>query len=286
MLLGASGYHVGDFRTLTDQTAAAAAALGLRTLNARSSDPSTVTFKEVARFTEIIERHGLVVGQTNGDYGGRLVSEDKAERADAIRFLQEMCRLSKLLTAPTTYLRPGSLNSGGGWLPHPFNRSQEVFDRLVDSAKQVCAVAEGEGVLVAVEGGVVSPLYSPARIEEFILAVDSEALGFNQDPVNLIGSLEQAYDTRALIADSFDRLGRWTVSAHIKDFTLIEGLLPHFEEAEIGDGMLDQASYLLRLQECHPGLHVYIEHIPADRFAAAVGAVMEISQSISVEWEQ
>ena len=147
-------------------------------------------------------------------------------------------------------------------------------------------MAEGEGVLVAVEGGVVSPLHSPERIEAFITAVGSPALGFNQDPVNLIGSLEQAYDTGALIADSFDRLGRFTVSAHVKDFTLVEALLPHFEEAEIGAGMLDQAAYLSTAAgRPGPGVHAYIEHLATDRFAAAVGAVMTISRSAGIEWD-
>ena len=285
MLLGAAGYHKGDFRHLTDQTAAAAAGLGLRALNARTDDPDSVTPAEAERFREILDRHGLAAGQTAGNYGGGLVSEDGAERERTVRFVQAMCRLTRLLGSPTTYLRPGSLNPRGAWLPHPRNRSQEVFDRLVDSARQVCAVAEGEGVLVAVEGGVVSPLYSPARIEAFITAVDSPALGFNQDPVNLIGSLEQAYDTGALIADSFDRLGRWTVSAHVKDFTLVEALLPHFEEAEIGAGMLDQAAYLSRLQATRPGVHAYIEHLATDRFAAAAAAVTAISRSAGIDWD-
>lgn len=285
MLLGAADYHKGDFRTLTDRTAADAAALGLRALNARTDDPYSVTRAEAARFRDSLERHGLAAGQTAGNYGGGLVSEDGAERERTVRFVQEMCRLTQLLGAPTTYLRPGSLNRRGPWLPHPRNRSPAVFDRLVDSARRVCSAAEGEGVLVAVEGGVVSPLYSPARIEAFIAAVDSPALGFNQDPVNLIGSLEQAYDTGALIADSFDRLGRWTVSAHVKDFTLVEALLPHFEEAEIGAGMLDQAAYLTRLQAVRPGVHAYIEHLATERFAAAVTAVTAISRSAGVDWD-
>ena len=283
MLLGAADYHKGDFRTLTDRTAADAAALGLRALNARTDDPYSVTRAEAARFRDSLERHGLAAEQTAGNYGGGLVSEDGAERERTVRFVQEMCRLTQLLGAPTTYLRPGSLNRRGPWLPHPRNRSPAVFDRLVDSARRVCSAAEGEGVLVAVEGGVVSPLYSPARIEAFIAAVDSPALGFNQDPVNLIGSLEQAYDTGALIADSFDRLGRWTVSAHVKDFTLVEALLPHFEEAEIGAGMLDQAAYLTRLQAVRPSVHAYIEHLATERFAAAVTAVTAISRSAGVD---
>lgn len=284
MLIGAADYHKGDFRTLTDTRAAAAAALGLRALNARTDEPDGVTAAEADHFKEILSRQGLAVGQVAGSRAGGLVSGDDAQRVHTVRFMQQMCRLTRRLGAPTTYLRPGSMNSLGPWMPHPLNRSQEVLDLLVDSARQVCVVAEGEGVQLAVEGGVVSPLYSPERIEAFIMAVDSPALGFNQDPVNLIGSLEQAYDTEALIDDSFDRLGRWTVSAHVKDFTLVETLLPHFEEVEIGVGMLDQAAYLLRLQAIRPGIHAYIEHLPTKRFGAAVAALKVISRSAGIEW--
>ena len=285
MLLGAADYHKGDFRSLTEEAAAGAAAIGIRALNARTDDPNSVTRSEGVRFRDILDKHGLVAGQTVGNYGGGLVCEDETKREQTVWFVQEMCRLTRMLGSPTTYLRPGSLNPRGAWLPHRRNRSQEVFDRLVDSARKVCAVAEDEGVLVAVEGGVVSPLYSPARIEAFITAVDSPALGFNQDPVNLIGSLDQAYGTSTLIADCFDRLGRWTISAHVKDFTLVEALLPHFEEAEIGLGMLDQAAFLTRLQAACPGVHAYIEHLATDRFSVAVDAVMAISRSVRIEWD-
>ena len=285
MLLGAADYHKGDFRSLTEKTASRAAAIGIKVLNARTDDPESVTPREATHFREILSYHGLTPGQTSGNYGGGLVCEDGAERKRTVRFVQKMCRLTYMLGSPTTYFRPGSLNPRGAWLPHVQNRSQPVFDRLVDSARQVCAVAESEGVLVAVEGGVVCPLYSPARIEEFITAVDSPALGFNQDPVNLIGDLNQAYDTSSLINDCFDRLGRWTVSAHVKDFTLVEALLPHFEEAEIGAGIMDLASFLTRLQAACPSAHAYIEHVATDRFAPAVAKVMAISRSACIEWD-
>ena len=65
----------------------------------------------------------------------------------------------------------------------------------------------------------------------------------------------------------------------------MEALLPHFEEAEIGAGMLDQATYLSRLQATRPGVHAYIEHLATDRFAAAVAAVTAISRSAGIDWD-
>ena len=164
-------------------------------MNIVVQDPFSMTPQDIVRLKAMFEEAGILVGQTNGAYGGGLVSPDDSEREGAIEFARRMCGLTAELGSPNTYLRPGSLNPNGPWLPHPGNRGDEVFDRLVDSAREFCRAAEDEGVRVAVEGGAVSPLYSARRVQEFIEAVGSPALGFNQDPVNFVGCLEDAYDT-------------------------------------------------------------------------------------------
>ena len=158
------------------------------------------------------------------------MSPDQGEREAAIEFARRMCGLTAQLGSPNTYLRPGSLNPNGPWLPHPGNRSDEVFDRLVDSARKFCRTAQDEGVMVAVEGGAVSPLYSARRVRDFIEAVGSPALGFNQDPVNFIGSLEDAYDTTRILDEFFELTGEFTLGAHAKDFTVMDQLMVRFEE--------------------------------------------------------
>lgn len=286
MLLGAAGFQSGDWLAFNGQIAREAAEIGLTVLNLRVSDPENVRDADIARVRRIFAENGLAVGQTNGNYGGGLVSSDEGERARAIKFVKRMCNLTRRLGAPNTYLRPGSVNPRGAWLPHPENRSVKVFDRLVDSARQICKVAENEGVKVAVEGGVVSPLHSPRRVRDFIDAVGSRALGFNQDPVNFIGSVEDAYDTTRLVNEFFELLGGVTLGAHTKDFRLVEGLLPHFEEEEIGKGMLDHVTYLRRMQQSCPNGHVLIEHLPKEKFAPAYDAVMRFSKQAGVVWDK
>ncbi len=128
--------------------------------------------RDVARTKALFEDAGLVVGQTVGDYGGGLISPDDAVRARAIDAVKRMCDLTARLEAPNTYLRPGSLNPAGAWTPDPANRSNAVFDRLVASTHEICQTAEAVGAKVAVEAGVVSPLYSPTRTRDFIVAVE------------------------------------------------------------------------------------------------------------------
>ena len=285
MLLGAAGRIPGDWRNITLELLAEVASEGFGALNIIVQDPNSMTAQDAALLKAMFEEAGIVIGQTNGGYGGGLVSPDESERESAIEFARRMCGLTAQLGAPNTYLRPGSLNPVGPWVPHPDNRGEEVFERLVESARKMCRSAEDEGVMVAVEGGAVSPLYSPRRVRDFIEAVGSDALGFNQDPVNFVGSLEDAYDTTRLLDEFFDLVGDYTLGAHAKDFTVVDQLMVRFEEAEIGSGMLDHVTFLQGMQRVCPTGHVLIEHLPPERYAAAAVKYRKYASIAGIEWE-
>ena len=285
MLLGAAGRIPGDWRNITPELLAEVADEGFGALNIVVQDPASMTAQDVARLKAMFEEAGVLIGQTNGAYGGGLVSPDPTEREAAIEFTRLMCGLTARLGSPNTYLRPGSLNPNGPWQPHPGNRSDEVFDRLVDSSRKFCRAAQDEGVMVAVEGGAVSPLYSARRVRDFIEAVGSPALGFNQDPVNFVGSLEDAYDTTHFLAEFFDLTGEFTLGAHAKDFTVIDQLMVRFEEEEIGSGMLDHVAFLQGMQRVCPQGHVLIEHLPPDRYADAAVEYRKYASLAGIEWD-
>ena len=285
MLLGAAGRIPGDWRNITSELLAEVAGEGFGALNIVVQDPTSMSAQDATRLKAMFEEAGIVIGQTNGAYGGGLVSPDQSEREAAIEFTRRMCALTAQLGAPNTYLRPGSLNPKGPWLPHPGNRTDEVFDRLVDSAREMCRAAEDEGVMVAVEGGAVSPLYSARRVRDFIEAVGSAALGFNQDPVNFVGGLEDAYDMPRFLGEFFDLLGDLTLGAHAKDFTVMDQLMVRFEEAEIGSGMLDHVIFLQGMQRVCPTGHVLIEHLPPERYAAAAVKYRKYASIAGIEWD-
>ena len=285
MLLGAAGRIPGDWRNITPELLSEVAREGFGALNIVVNDPVSMTRQDVARLKAIFEESGVMIGQTNGAYGGGLVSPDRGEREAAIEFARRMCGLTAQLGSPNTYLRPGSLNPNGPWQPHPGNRSDEVFDRLVNSARKFCRAAEEQGVMVAVEGGAVSPLYSARRVRDFIEAVGSPVLGFNQDPVNFVGCLDVAYDTTHFLAEFFDLTGEFTLGAHAKDFTVIDQLMVRFEEAEIGSGLLDHVAFLQGMQRVCPTGHVLIEHLPPDRYAAAAVEYRKYASLAGIEWD-
>jgi sugar phosphate isomerase/epimerase len=213
-----------------------------------------------------------------------LIAADPSERREGIRSLQHMCRVTRWLGAGNLYIRPGSLNPRGSWYPHPDNYRSETFDTLVDSLKQVCAAAEEYGVLLAVEGHVLSILDTPGRVVELIDAVGSDALRFNMDPVNFVSGVRDAYDTTSLLDRLFDDLGRYTICGHAKDFVLRDRLVLHIEEAVIGEGLLDQATFLRRFEESCPVGYVQIEHLPEDKIPQARESLDRTGLDAGVAW--
>jgi len=286
MLLGAAGRFRTDWLGITPSDLQEAKAEGYSVLNVVVRDPKQASADNVQRFRDMFAAAGLEIGQTNGQYGGGLVSADEGHRRETIEFAKRMTDLTAQLGSPNTYLRPGSINPRGPWLPHPENRSPEVFDRLVDSSRQFCKAVEEAGVKVSVEGGVVSPLYSARRVRDFIDAVGSPALGFNQDPVNFVSGLEDAYDTTTFLQPFFDLLGDVTLGAHAKDFKVVDQLLIHFEEEEIGSGLMDHVTFLQNMQKACPKGHVLIEHLPPDRFADAIQNFKSYSEKAGITWDE
>jgi len=228
---------------------------------------------------------GLEVAQANGWYEC-LVSPDDSLRAEGVRGLQALSRWGRLLDADTVYVRPGSLNPKGHWLAHPGNHAPGTFDRLIDSLQQVCVVARDEGVTLAIEGHVLSPLDSAHRVAELLDAVASSVLKFNVDPVNFIGTVRDVHDTRRVLNELFDLLGAEIVAAHAKDCRLGDALVVHIEEVVPGDGTLDQGLFLRRFTACCPDGYVLIEHLSDEKVPAAREAVCRAAEQAGLTWDE
>ena len=287
MLLGVAGLVPGDWKSIDSAVLDNVAEHGFKTVQIRIDDPQSLKDKDVKRLKSMFDARDFEMPQTVGNYGGNLIAEDENVRKNEIKFVKRMVNVSARLGSPNTYLRPGSLNPKGGWTPHPKNHSNEVWDRLVDSTKQICQVAENEGIMIAVEGGTVCPVDTPQRVKDLIDAVGSKSLGLNMDPVNFIGSLDIAYDTTSLINEFYRLLPDRIVGAHAKDFTVVSTLLPHFEESIIGqpESLLDNEAFLTGLQKVNPKAHVLVEHLPDDKIPVAAAGIRKAAERAGIEWD-
>ena len=247
-------------------------------------DPLAPTREELVRVRQVLADAGVRVAQTNPRYEA-LVNPDEARRREGVRVLRHACRCARWLESGNVYVRPGSLNPRGHWLPYPGNTSPETIDRLVRSLREVVTAAEEEGVFLAVEGHVTSPLDTPERIRDVIEAVGSPALRFNVDPVNFVGTFAEAYATTGFLNRMFDVLGQYTVCAHIKDVKVEDRLVVHIAECIPGEGLLDMETFLRRFDEAAPDGYALIEHLrDEDQILRAKRAVDAATARAGLTW--
>lgn len=280
---GIAGLTPADPLTIQSQDVARVSQAGFTGISCYFEDPFAPADADLDRLRSVLAEGGVSVAQCNGSYPV-LVCPDDVHRKKGIRAVQRLCGITRRLGAQTLYVRPGSLNPAGPWTPHPHNTSPSTIDRLVDSLKEICQVAEAQGVQLAIEGHVVSPLETPRRVHEVIHAVGSSALGFNADPVNLIGSLADAWDTAVFMESLFNILGDHTVAGHAKDIAVGNGLVLHLDEAAPGDGLLDHAAFLRLFEKASPDAFLLIEHLPDNMVAGAKTALDGAMAECGLRW--
>jgi sugar phosphate isomerase/epimerase len=234
---------------------------GFRGVSVFIARPLETELAEVGRVKAALDAAGLEAAQANGWYEC-LVNPDDALRAAGVKGMQALVHIGRRLDACTVYVRPGSLNPRGAWYAHPGNHTQATFDHLVDSLRQVAATAQAEGMILAIEGHVLSLLDSARKVRDLLDAVGSPALKFNVDAVNFIGSVMDVFDTTRVINDLFDLLGKDTVAAHVKDCALEDELVLHIKEVVMGTGTMDQGLILRRMAAACPDGYCLVEHLP------------------------
>lgn len=285
MYAGVVGLMPPDLREVTPARARRIADLGFTGVSCVLRDPFAYTQADLERVRDTLAEAGVRVAQANARYPD-LIHPAAEQRQAGLRALAQTCVAARWLRAATVYVRPGSRNPAGSWTPHPENTHPRTLALLIAALKAAAAAAAGEGVVLALEGHVVSSLDTPERLREVFEAVGSPALRHNVDPVNMIGSLRDVYDTTAFLGRLFAILGPFIVAAHVKDLRVEDRLVLHLAECPLGEGLLDQETFL-QLFEAHcPEGYALIEHLPDEQVPEAKRVLDAAAARAGLEWRR
>lgn len=176
----------------------------------------------------------------------------------------------------------GSFVAGTQYAPSPRNLSAEGFDACVEAARALIDAVKPKRAKFALEMMQYSLPDSVQVYRDLIRAIDRPAFGAHLDPVNLILTPRQYYDTGALIRACFDTLGEWIVSCHAKDIVLHDRAALHFDEIIVGGGNLDYRTYLRQLDRLPGDVPLLLEHLPDADYAIARDTLFPIGDEVGV----
>jgi sugar phosphate isomerase/epimerase len=101
----------------------------------------------------------------------------------------------------------------------------------------------------------------------------------------MIGTLRDTYDSTTFLGHLFAVLGPYIVAAHAKDLRPQNRLVLHLEECPIGQGLLDQVTFLHLFEAACPDGYVMIEHLPDDQVPAAKRALDAAAARAGLTWQ-
>ncbi len=249
--------------------------------------------EQIAAFAQAAAAAGLIISEVGA--WSNPVSPLDAVRQRSIAHCQACLALADEIGAQTCVTISGargpqdeaSLTAPGWDGPHPNNYAEDIFDLIVETARQIIDAVKPRRSCFALETMPWMYPDSPESYLELLHAIDRpQGFGVHLDPVNMVSSPQRYLANTLLIRTCFELLGPYIKSCHAKDVRLGGRLTVHLDEVCPGDGALDYPTYLEEASRLNPNLPIMLEHLhhPED-YDRAAAHLRGVASELGLEWQ-
>ncbi len=254
----------------------------------RAAHCPEVSLSDKNRIKEIrraFKKHDVLIAEVGA--WCNLISVNNSERKKNFKFVCQRLALADEVGARCCVDFIGTLDPDSSYGPHPDNLSRDTFDLTVDTIRQVLDEVKPRQAKFALEMMQWTFPDSVDSYVELIDAVERPCFGAHLDPVNLIITPRQYFNTSALIRECFQKLGKWIVSCHAKDITLRNKLSLHLDEVRLGTGNLDYKTYLTELSRLPHELPLMLEHLSsAEEYTLARDHLLSLGKELGIPFDE
>ncbi len=199
---------------------------------------------------------------------------DEAKRKESVARFIEHLKYAKILGADMVGTETGRYSTDFKVVPETY--TEECYQRLLLSMREIVAAAEKLGMTVGVEAVHDHTLYSPEMMKRFLDDIDSPAVEAIMDPVNLISAGNYTRQEE-VIQRAIELYGDRVSVLHIKDFRMENGE-PEFEH--VGDGLFNYKPVLKWIKEQKPHIQLLLENSNRERFHSDVAYLQKIYEEL------
>ena len=169
---------------------------------------------------------------------------EELRKKEVSRFIEHL-KYARIIGADMVGTETGRLSSDFRVTPETY--SEDGYQLLLKSMREIVSAAEKLGVIVGVEGVFDHTLYSPARMKRFLDDIDSPNVEVILDSVNLIHPDEVAPEAQErVVRQAFEYYGDRISALHVKDF-VFDG--QHQLIRHVGEGLLFYEPLLKLIKE-------------------------------------
>jgi sugar phosphate isomerase/epimerase len=214
--------------------------VGLSTL------PASLTSDLARRIYDTLAAQGLSIASLSGTFN--TIHPDPTVRAAGVRGAAALAARCRDLGTEVITLSTGTRDTEDMWRAHPDNAGTAAWRDLTATMRELAAVAETHGVMVAFEPETGNVVDSAQRAERLIAEIGSRAVRVVIDPANLLRP-ETLPMMAEIVTEATNRLGLYLALAHAKDVAPPVAGEVECRRVAPGDGVLDFALYFRRLRD-------------------------------------
>lgn len=216
----------------------------------------------------LFDRHGISVSVL-GCYINP-VEADETERRNQLNWFKANLKFAKYLGADMVGTETGV------YLNQEHTHTEENYQRLLVSMRELTDCAEKLGTVVGIEAVSLHTICSPAMLHRLLEDLNSPAVSLIFDPINLLRRGEK--ETQHQLIDEYYRLcGEHIALLHLKDYCM-NGETPVPLHAGDSRGILDCAYLFDRVLEHSPCIDIILDETPADSFPDAAAKIQALWQ--------
>lgn len=187
-----------------------------------------------------------------------MLDSDIEKRAKNLDYVIQRLALAEEIGALNCVNIGGSYNPKQWDGPDPRNLTKEYFDATVENCRKVIDAVKPKTAKFSLEMMGWSLPDGPDSYLKFIKAIDRPAFGAHVDIANILNSPERFYNNKAIIDDTFKKLGRYITSCHAKDLI---GKDVHLAETMPGKGGVDYETYIRNVVALPRPVPFMLEHL-------------------------
>ncbi len=196
---------------------------------------------------------------------------ESKRQAEVARFIEHL-KYARMIGADMVGTETGRMDPN--MRVNPESYTEDAYQLLLKSMREIVAAAQKLGVIVGVEGVFDHTLYSPARMKRFLEDIDSPNVEVILDAVNLIHPDQvDPEEQRQVIEKAFAYYGDRISALHVKDFEF-EGQRQVFRH--VGEGLFCYEPLMKLVKENKPHIAMLLENSSKERFHSDVAFLQEI----------
>jgi len=229
----------------------------------------------VAAFARAAAESGIAIAEVGA--WSNPISPDEETRRNALEFCKARLDLAERIGARCCVNIAGSRSTQWDG-PHPDNLTDETFDLIVQTVREILDAVEPSGTFYTLE---TMPWVFPDSADSYarlLKAVDRPGFAVHLDPANLISSPQRFFRNADLLRECFRTLGPWIRSCHAKDIALEGRMTTHLDEVRPGLGGMDYRVFLRELESLDPDMPLMLEHLSSrEEYALAASYVRSVA---------